>query len=231
MKSNISLKNTLILSVAAVLGILLGLGGGTLALWSDNASGTGEISSGYEYFAAGRVDDTQAAKDSKASVSLGAAEAEILLKDGEVAVPLQTDSLSQGNKGLRYDLTPPDWSGGIFGASDVSVFRVTNPAECTVANTPMTPQDLRSTPVSSDYSDTTDPTIEYWCVTAMLRNNGEVGRYENTATVTAEDPAGTRVEATDSWNASVRLGLDPKQEPKRDIVFEYETFRPGGAGR
>ncbi|MBE8146195.1 hypothetical protein IOD13_05080 [Brevibacterium casei] len=76
MKSNISLKNTLILSLAAVLGILLGIGGGTLALWSDNASGTGEISSGYEYFAAGRVDDTQAAKDKKASVSLGAAEAE-----------------------------------------------------------------------------------------------------------------------------------------------------------
>ncbi|RAD67352.1 hypothetical protein DN508_34785, partial [Burkholderia multivorans] len=48
MKSNISLKNTLILSLAAVLGILLGIGGGTLALWSDNASGTGEISSGYE---------------------------------------------------------------------------------------------------------------------------------------------------------------------------------------
>ncbi|KZE09936.1 SipW-dependent-type signal peptide-containing protein [Brevibacterium casei] len=231
MKSNISLKNTLILSLAAVLGILLGIGGGTLALWSDNASGTGEISSGYEYFAAGRVDDTQAAKGKKASVSLGAAEAETLLKDGEVAVALQTDSLSQGNKGLRYELTPPDWSGGIFGASDVSVFRVRAPSECTVANTPTTAQDLRSTPVSAEYSETTDPTIEYWCVSAKLKDNGEVGQYENTATVTAEDPAGTKVEAKDSWNAKIRLGLDPKQEPNRDIVFKYETFRPGGVGR
>lgn len=223
------LRNALILTVAAVLGILLGIGGGTLALWSDTASGSGTISSGYEYFAAGRVDATRAAKDKKASVSLGAAEAETLLKDGEVAVPLQTDSLSQGNKGLRYELTPPEWTGGIFGASDVSVFRVSAPSECTVANTPTTAQDYSSTPVSADYSETTDPTIEYWCVTATLKNDGEVGQYENTATVTAKDPAGTTVEASDSWKASVRLRLDPKQEPTRDIVFEYETFRPGGA--
>ncbi|RAF61441.1 hypothetical protein DN546_35345, partial [Burkholderia multivorans] len=86
----------------------------------------------------------------------------------------------QGNKGLRYELTPPDWSGGIFGASDVSVFRVRAPSECTVANTPTTAQDLRSTPVSAEYSETTDPTIEYWCVSAKLKNNGEVGHLDGT---------------------------------------------------
>lgn len=226
---NRKLRNTGILSVAAALGILLGVGGGTLALWSDTAHGDGEISSGYEYFAAGRVENTRAAKDGSVKVGIGPAEAEVLLKNGEVAVPLQTDSLSQGNKGLRYEITPPTWSDGIFGASDVSIFRVGAPSECTVPNTPSTPQELRSTPVSADYSDTTELTTEYWCVTAKLKNGGVVGEYENTATVTAKDPAGTEVEAKDSWNAKVGLGLDPKKEPTREIAFDYETFRPGGA--
>ncbi len=221
-------RTAAVLSAFAALGILIGAGGTSLALWSDTAHGDGEISSGYEHFAAGRVDDAQPANDGRVTVGIGPADAETLIRDGEVAIPLQTDSLSQGNKGLRYELTPPAWSDGIFGASDVIVFPVRTPGDCTVANAPAAQGELTSTPVSADYSDTTAPTTEYWCVTATLKNNGTVGEYENTATVTAEDPAGTEVEAKDSWKATVGLGLDPKKEPTHEITFAYETFRPGG---
>lgn len=225
---NRKLRNTGILSAAAALGLLLGVGGGSMALWSDTAHSGGEIASGYEHFAAGRVNDTHPAQDGTVAVGLGPAEAATLLEDGELAVALQTDSLSQGNRGLRYTLTPPAWESGVFGASEVSVFRVSAASDCTVAKTPARASALASTPVSADYSDTTDDTVEYWCVTAKLKNGGEIGDYTNTATVTAEDPAGTTVDAQDSWTARIRLGLDPKQEPTHEIVFAYETFRPGG---
>lgn len=214
------------ISACAIAGLLLGAGGGTLAMWSDSENAAGSIGSGYEYFAAGRLDHTAAATNHRASVTIGKDDAAKLLDDKSIAIPLQTDSLSQGNKGLRYTVDEPEWS-GIFDAADVSVFRIATATECTVANAPSTPEGLTSTPVSAAYSNSTTNTVEFWCVAARLPNNGTVGAYKNTATVTAEDPAKVTVDDDDSWNAKVDLGLDPKAEADHLIGFTYETFRPG----
>lgn len=214
------------IGACAVAGLLLGAGGGTLALWGDTEKVAGSIGSGYEYFAAGRLDHTTAATRHQANVPIGQDDAAKLLDDKSIAIPLQTDSLSQGNKGLRYTVHEPVWS-GIFGAADVSVFRVDAADECTVANVPSVSEELNSTPVSADYSSSTTNTVEFWCVVAALPNNGTVGAYKNTATATAEDPAKVTVTDDDSWNAKVDLGLSPKAEADHVVGFTYETFRPG----
>lgn len=218
-----------IISACASAGLLLGASGGSLAMWKDTETLSGAIGSGYEYFAAGRADHTTAAVDHRANVTIGKADAAKLLDDKSLAIPLQTDSLSQGNKGLSYTVDEPEWS-GIFGAADVSLFRVAAESECAVVSAPAgptAPDDLTSTPVSADYSTSTTNTVEFWCLVATLPNNGTVGDYKNTVTATAEDPAKVKVKDDDSWNAKVDLGLDPKAEADHVLTFTYETFRPG----
>lgn len=222
------MRATAIVSASAALGLLLGAGGTTWALWSDDASISGEIGTGYEYFAAGLAGATTAAVDHEATVTIGSDAAQTLLTDHEVAIPLQTDSLSQGNKGLHYTITQPDWNTGIFGASTVGIFPIDSAAGCAVENKPAEyDRDLASTPVTSDYSTSTTNTVELWCLVAELDKDGISGEYTNTATVRANDPDDVVVTDTDEWNADVRLGLDPDDEPDHDIIFTYSTFRPG----
>lgn len=142
------------------------------------------------------------------------------------------DSLSQGNKGLRYELTPPaGWGANVLGAADISVFRVANTDRCSVDD--LSREDvpsagpLTSTPVAASYSTGTDPVVEYWCVYAAFDGPPVLGTYENTASVTATSPTGDQVGDEDTWDAVVVADLDPAAEPDHDIAFTYTTFRPG----
>lgn len=219
-------RNTLVVSLAALLGVALGSGGASLALWSDAEVFSGSISSGYEYFAAGHIDDTDPAAGGVASVSIGAEEAEILFEDREVAVALQADSLSQGTKGLHYRAAEPeDWGDNVFGAAEVALFQVDSAQECTPESAADSSAELSSTPVSTDYSDTEEPVTEYWCLAATLDKLPGEGSYENIGSATATAPGGATVTDSDTWEASVASDLDPGAESDHQIDFTYYTFR------
>lgn len=237
-------RSVAVVAAAAVLGGALGVGGASFALWQDATGFDGQISSGYEYFAAGRgaansstVPDGAMSAASEAaapptghaaSVTVGSADAQVLADEHELAIPLRIDSLSQGNKGLAYTIAEPDWGEHILGNAEVFLFPVPTAAECTVKNAPATqPTDLASTPVPADYSDTTTPTTEYWCLVATLDGLPDEGSYTNTVTAIGTDPAGTEVSDTDSWSADVVSAMDPAEEPDHEITFTYQTFRPG----
>lgn len=221
-------RSTLVVSLAALVGVALGSGGASLALWSDAEVFSGSVSSGYEYFAAGHVDDTAPATAGVASVIIGSQEAETLLEDHEVAVALQTDSLSQGNKGLHYQAAEPeDWGDNVFGAAEVTLFPVASVEECTPDIAADSSAELASTPVAPDYSDTDEPVTEYWCLVATLDKLPGEGSYANTGSVTATAPGGTTVTDSDTWKTSVTSDLDPGAEPDHQIEFRYDTFRAG----
>lgn len=225
-------RRTLAVTAAALAGGAVGLGGASLALWSDAEQVTGAVTSGHELFAVGAPGATSPAPSGTATFVVGAAEAAALVRDGEVAVPIQVDSVSQGNKGLRYAVArPQDWGGNVFGASTVHTFPVPDAAACSVDR--LSPEDLvpagpdTSTPVPAVYSTTTEPVTEYWCVYAAYAGPPVLGEYENTATAAATSPTGQRVEDEDSWHAVVAADLDPADEPDHAITFTYTTFRPG----
>ena len=85
--------------------------------------------------------------------------------------------------------------------------------------------ELASTPVSAAYSDTDEPVVEYWCLTAALEDRPGEGTYRNTGSVTATDPSGTTVQDKDEWHAALTSDLDPGVEPDHAIEFLYSTFR------
>ncbi|MHA3685071.1 SipW-dependent-type signal peptide-containing protein [Leucobacter sp. HY1908] len=221
--------------VCGVLGLAVGLGGAsTLALWSDSAQAVGETTSGYEYFAAARVDaqQLQAADDfGRVPVTITVADAQKLEADKKIAIPFVTESLSQGNKGLAYQLTlPKDWGAGVFGASTVGVYWVDKPESCVVGGAkpvpPATVEGLSSVPVDASYSVSTKPVVEYWCLTAQLGEAQPSGEYENTATVTGNDPSGAELSATDSWHVQITKDPDYTVGPPHTIMFGYNSFRP-----
>lgn len=225
-------RTALTLTAALAVGTLAGLGGAaSFALWSDDAHLSGSVASGYEFFAAGPVGAVTPAPTGTASVSVGASDAATLVTDGELAIVLQTDSLSQGNKGLTYEITVPDWGTGIFGDADIELFWVASPSGCTVGATPPAPpatvSGLTSTPVSAAYSSTTAPVTEYWCLTASLDASEVIGDYENTVTATGTDPDSGPVSDTDSWHVHLTESYDPEAEETHVISFDYATFRPG----
>lgn len=216
-----------VIAGAALAGIVLGAGGSTLALWNDSASRAGSIGSGAEWFAAGQPGSTSAAPDGTAAVSVGAAEAETLLSQGSVAVPFQTDSMSQGNLGLRYTVAEPkDWGDGVFGAADTALFPVASAADCTVSAVPHDGSSLTSTPVPADYSGSETPTTEFWCLVASVEQLPGTGAYANTASATATAPDSASVTAQDRWSTRVTTSLDAADESDHEITFTYETFRP-----
>lgn len=226
-------RRAAVVTLGALTGAVLGVGGTTLALWSDEIEVTGAVASGYQSFAVGPPGATTPSTDGSAEVAVGPAEAEQLLSTGEVALPMQVDSVSQGNKGLRYEVRlPSDWGDGVLAAApEVHLFRVPDATACTTAALPgdglPADSDRHSTPVTADYSSTTTPVTEYWCLYATLDGPLQVGDYENTASVDATSPAGTVVQGEDSWDAVVLADLDPAAEPVHTITFSSTTFRPG----
>lgn len=222
-------RQPVLLAGAAVLaGAALGMGGTTLALWQDQAGFSVSARSGYEYFAAGAPGQTQPATDGSVTFTVGAEHAARLQADRQIVIPLETQSISQGNKGLRYTITEPNWGDHFFGAATTMLYQVPSADACTVDHAPASSGEPRSTPVSAEYSDTDEPVVETWCLVATINNLPDEGTYSNSVTATAQDPAGTAVEATATWHAEVTSSMNPDDEPDHVITFEYETFRPGG---
>lgn len=219
-------------AVAGLTGACLGVGGVSLALWSDSVELGGAIAAGYQSFAVGAPGATSPAATGSAVRTVGPDEAARLVRDGELALAVQVDSLSQGNKGLRYVVTPPaDWGSGVFAHADTTLFTVDSPDDCrTEVLTPQTVPDAggyERTPVPATYSDTVEVVAEYWCLYAAYDGAPEVGDYANTARVTAQPPEGPAVAAEDTWHATVLARLDPATEPRHAITFTSTTFRPG----
>ncbi|PYF99684.1 SipW-cognate class signal peptide [Georgenia satyanarayanai] len=225
-------RTALTAAVAGVAGACLGVGGVSLALWSDSATLGGTVAAGYQSFAVGAPGATVPAPTGTAVRTVGPQEAAKLVRDGELAVPVQVDSVSQGNKGLHYVVSPPeDWGSGVFGSADIALFPVASPRDCrTEVLSPQSlpePSGLESTPVPSTYSTSTGPVTEHWCLYASHDGAPEVGEYANTARVSARPPEGPVVEAEDTWDAVVVARLDPAAEPVHAITFTSTTFRPG----
>lgn len=238
------LKPALWISAGATAAIVLGtVGGSTLALWHDEESFSSQIGTGEVAFAVGSPSNpteplatppaqAATAAGQKLSFNIGSAEAAVLISKREIAIPIQVDSLSQGNKGLRYEVAPPVFGAtSIFKAADTALVRVNSATECTVDAHPELPSPVpadyyQRTPVSSVYSDDTKPTYEFWCLTATLAELPGSGSYTNKVTVTADSTAGT-VTDKDQWWANVTGSADASQEPNTTIGFTFETFRPG----
>lgn len=212
-------------AIWTIVAILVGLGSvsGTYALWGDSENLEFEVQRGVESFAAGPVNHTVEATDGTVDVTVGAPEAAQLVEAGGIAIALQTDSVSQGNRGLSYTISEPDWGDRIFGSAQTALFPIDSAGACAVENAPATASELHSTPISAEHSDSTEPTIEYWCFVAELDSPPVEGTYSSTASVTAESTDDVTVEASDDWEADVTM--DPADEPDHAITFSYETFR------
>ena len=225
-KRGLVLLTTTCLAAAAALG---GAAGASLALWHDRATMAGQIRTGGAAFAVGKPSGslTQAGSDHRATFTFGPAEAATLLSAGAVAVPILVDSVSQGNRGLRYTVTPPTYpTNSIFGSSAPTLFKVGSAAACTTAAVPPAPNPLTSTPVSAAYSTSTTPTTEYWCVVARLGTLPDEGTYTNHATVTGQSEFGPAQDNT-QWSAKVTTAMTAAAEPTHTVTFTYSTFRPG----
>src|SRR5690625_3062089 len=146
-------RSVVLIGAAALAGAALGMGGGTLALWQDTAGFSVSTRTGYEYFAAGAPGETKSATNGTVEFVVGPDEAAKLKDDREIAIAMQTESVSQGNKGLRYTLTEPNWGTHLFGAASTLLFRVDSPQECTVENAPAESDQLTPTPVSAENAD------------------------------------------------------------------------------
>ncbi|MBF0671203.1 MAG: hypothetical protein IR160_01300 [Salinibacterium sp.] len=226
------------LTLVGTLGLSLGAAGiASYALWRDSVELGGSIVSGYEYFAAGVLGEVNApdrdVDPSTVTVPSGweVAAAQTLMEDLSVAVVFETRSLSQGNKGLTYDLIEPTtWGDGIFADSEVLIYWVESPEQCSVdVPRPDTPESIRgyeSTPVSTAYSSGTNVVTEYWCLLAVHSPPIFDGKYRNTATVTGEDVLGEPLTDSDTWYADLSKVYDPSAERPIPITFTYYTTRP-----
>lgn len=212
--------------LAGTAGLTLGLGGGTLALWNAALHIDTPLTTGTSTFSAGLVDALQPADDDgTVTVILPPAHAATLHTQRAVAIGLTTASVSQGNPGLRYRISLPDWGDHLFGAADITLFQVNSPAECTVDAAGAVHPATSSTPVPATHRAGTEAVIEHWCLTAVIPVLPDEGEYTSSVTVTARDPAGVTVEATDTWHTTVTTAMDPAAEPDHHITFTAETFR------
>jgi hypothetical protein len=231
MTPNLHLPSTkrgrLVTALVVLLAVVIGLGGGTaLALWRDSASTRARMPVGVAVFGMGAPGQlTYAAAETDDLVfRFGPSQAQQLLDNGVVAIPIQVDSLSQGHRGLTYTVVP-DITGGLFGAGTWTLTRVPSAAACTPLTTGTTA--TGSTPWTAAYAGPAEPIrSEFWCLVA----NSVTGTHTNTVTVTGtpDVPGGLGpVTATDQWRATV--GGNPAAEPTHTLTFDFRTFRPGAA--
>ncbi|GEL96285.1 hypothetical protein [Cellulomonas composti] len=227
--------------VAAVLAVavVLGVGaGGTFALWRDAVTGTVRMPVGVTIFGAGTVGSptyatTNAVLDANrnrgsVTYSFGPAQATALYNSnssagGSVAIPMQVTSLQQGHRGLAYTVAP-SISGGVFGSSTVTLYKVTSAAACTTSTTSTAASS--STPWSSAYTASTTPSTEYWCLVAKYVPTK--WSHTDTASVTATGPGTSgSLSASSTWTATSAITFDPALEPTHTVTFTFTTFRPG----
>jgi hypothetical protein len=210
-----------------VLGVALGLGGGTaMALWRDSASTSARMPVSVAVFGAGAPGGVKyaASESDKLVFEFGRAQAQALHDAGAVAFAVQVDSLSQGHRGLTYTVTPAV-SGGLFGASTWSLTKVASAAACTTST--MGPAQGSSTPWPGTYNEATAPLAEYWCIVAKWAKITGTHSNKVTASGTPDLPGtpGGPVTATDTWGATVSNDIDPTVEPTHTLTFDFRTFR------
>ncbi len=229
-----------VVMLLAAVAVLVGVGtGGVLALWSDAESVTGSMPVGVAVFGVGApsalVYADQSTPDPGSTgrstgtltFELGPTQASALYNNnlgGAVAIVVQVDSLSQGHRGLAYELELDIVDGGIFDAATVTTYRVANVGACTTGLSGG--GSSAWTPWPAVYSASQTLSTEYWCIVARYVPTTWV--HENTATVTADNPTGPgTLQASDSWGATSAITFDPGLEPTHEVEFEFTTFRPG----
>lgn len=225
-----------VVALLLALAVLVGVGtGSVLALWQDAEHVSGRVPLGVVVFGAGAPGALEYATGTtqrpdgrgtgRVTFPFGPEQAATLYNDndddgGAIAIPLQVDSLAQGNRGLRYELDL-DVDGGVFGASQLETYKVMNETVCTpdlVAE-----ETHEHTPWTSDYSATTTPQSDSWCVIARYWPTR--WQHENTATVTAPSPVGgADVTDSDTWSAEAEITHDPADEPAHSIDVDFQTF-------
>lgn len=224
-------------AVVVLAASLVGVGtGGTMALWRASVSGTVRMPVGVTVFGAGAPGNPTFATSTTAldatrnrgsvTYTIPASAATNLYNGnspsgGAVAVPLQVRSLAQGHRGLAYTLTA-DTTGGVFGASQVRVYRVASAAACTTSLTGPS-SELASTPWSTTYTAATTPSDEYWCLVARYLPTSWT--HSDTAQVTATGPGGPVTASSSAWTATSVRTLDPAAEPAHTVTFTFTTFR------
>jgi len=209
---------------------LLGAGvGGTAALWRDAVGVDARVPLGVAVFGVGAPGEVSFATAGTTTLAhtFGPEEARVLHSQGAVAIPVQVDSLAQGNHGLTYTVEP-SVAGGLFGLSTWTLTQVTSAQACTTSVTQGSA--LTSTPWDATYTDAVAPTSEYWCLVA--RWTPVSGTHEDTVTATGSvtvpgvaDPV--TVTGSDRWSATVTEDVDPADEPEHTLTFTFRTFRPG----
>lgn len=232
-------RDTAVVAVVVLVAALVGVGtGGTFALWRASFSGSQRMPVGVAVFGAGAPGSPVFATTStpldatrnRGSVTYTIpASATATLYNGNspaggaVAVPLQVRSLAQGHRGLAYTLTP-DTAGGVFGASQVSTYRVASAAACTTSLSGPS-STLSSTPWNAAYTAATVATDEYWCLVA--RYVPTTWTHTDTARVTATGPdgTGTVTGSSSAWTATATRSFVVASEPPHTVTFTFTTFR------
>ncbi len=199
------------------------LPGATYALWHAELETTGVITDAATIFSVNGSEASSA--DPTVGVPLGPAEAQILLDDLELAIPVEVRALSQGNRGLRYTVDlPPAADGSLFAGADVAVFPVPDAEACTVATALPDSPPTSATPVPAEYSDADVPEIEFWCVRAHLDEIPDEGPFQTSTTITGTHALGEISDVT-VWSFDVLTAFRAAAEPMREVAFTYETFR------
>lgn len=197
--------------------------GATYALWHAELETTGVLTDAATIFS---VNGTDASSASPAvGVPLGPEEAQVLLDERDLAIPVEVSALSQGNRGLRYTVSlAPATADSVFASAQVAIVPVDDAASCTtdLALPESAPTD--STPVPAGYSDTDEPAVENWCVRAHLDGLPDEGAYQSSTTITGTHALGEISDET-VWNFDVLTAFTAAAEPVREVVFTYETFR------
>lgn len=224
-----SRRDIVLMVAAATLGaalVALAATGVTSALWRTELTTHGAVPDAAVLFSVNGDDASSA--DPTATVTLGSTEMQSLLDTRSLAVPIEVEALSQGNRGLRYTVElPATAETDILHWAEVSLFPVDGPAACTVdAVAPSELPPLTSTPVSATYSDATAPTIEHWCLRADLDALPDEGVFTTTTTVTGTHALGEIVETVPT-QIDVTTAFTVADEPTHRISFRYETFRAG----
>lgn len=224
-----SRRNVVLLIAAGALGtglVALAAAGVTSALWRTELTSHGAVPDAAVLFSV-NGDDASAA-DPTATVPLGSAEMQTLLDTRSLAVPVEVEALSQGNRGLRYTVELPTTAEtDILHWADLSIFPVDDPTACTVdTDAPSELPPLTSTPVAPTYSDATTPTIEHWCLRADLGALPDEGVFTSTTTITGTHALGDIVETVPA-QIDVTTAFTVADEPTHRISFTYETFRAG----
>lgn len=260
-KPTISRLTAALAGGALVLGAAAGVGG-AFALWRTADGVTAPVLHwGQEYFAAGLGSSATTAANQTSStvngttvdgtVSLtlnGPALATSLLESDHAAYQLVTIAgLSQGNKGLRYNVASPltaTWpaASSVLGNAGITKAwgRVAAPADCSNTPTFITPAPaLPVHLVGAQYSDSITPTVQYWCLVFTGVPN-DAGTYDNQAGAVGTpnyggSSAAPNVTAApspspggDQWNATVTTGLNPANQADGTVTFGYTTYRVGG---